>query len=446
MNPAEVPNTDRYRACLALYLETRGRNVSFIERRMRRSGYADFTRRILYSRTEKGTRKPGWIERFGWRRKLRAGAENAGAGNRLKDVTVRLREHPERAALEVADPPRGERELPPCLPDLHAWLKRVSPGMNWDWRHLRYICEQLERVTTGDCKRLMIFLPPRHGKSELVSVRYAAWRIARDPSLNVILGSYNQRLADRFSRKVRRVLADDADIRLKELAATRPSGADACPPEDPDLRTSETSRCSSCSCCGSKPSNGSRSGVDRHSPFSRRPANSVSEWETREGGTFRAVGVGAGVTGFGAGLVVIDDPVKSRAEAESETYRDRVWEWFNDDLYTRLEPDGAIILIQTRWHEDDLAGRLLREQQDGGEQWTVINLPALAEEDGMRNAECGIRSMKFHLRPTRYRRRRRRPCRTQFRSPHSALRIRKIRSAVKQVRPSAPNASTKRLF
>ena len=79
MNPAEVPNTDRYRACLALYLETRGRNVSFIERRMRRSGYADFTRRILYSRTEKGTRKPGWIERFGWRRKLRAGAENADA-------------------------------------------------------------------------------------------------------------------------------------------------------------------------------------------------------------------------------------------------------------------------------------------------------------------------------------------------------------------------------
>ena len=68
-----------------------------------------------------------------------------------------------------------------------------------------------------------------------------------------------------------------------------------------------------------------------------------------------------GVTGFGAGLIVIDDPVKSRAEAESQTYRDNIWDWFNDDLYTRLEPDGAIILIQTRWHEDDLAGRLLRE-------------------------------------------------------------------------------------
>ena len=89
------------------------------------------------------------------------------------------------------------------------------------------------------------------------------------------------------------------------------------------------------------------------------------------------VGVGSGVTGFGAGLIIIDDPIKSRAEAESQTFRDNLHDWFNDDLYTRLEPGGAIILIQTRWHEDDLAGRLLREaQEEGGEQWEVVNLPA----------------------------------------------------------------------
>jgi predicted phage terminase large subunit-like protein len=100
------------------------------------------------------------------------------------------------------------------------------------------------------------------------------------------------------------------------------------------------------------------------------------------------VGVGSGVTGFGASLIVVDDPVKSRAEAESETYRDKVWDWFNDDLYTRLEPDGAIILIQTRWHEDDLAGRLLKEMNEGGEHWDVVNLPALCEEpDVQRNAQ-----------------------------------------------------------
>jgi predicted phage terminase large subunit-like protein len=88
------------------------------------------------------------------------------------------------------------------------------------------------------------------------------------------------------------------------------------------------------------------------------------------------------VTGFGAKLIVIDDPVKSRAEAESETYRDKVYEWFTDDLYTRLEPDGAIILIQTRWHEDDLAGRLVKEMHDGGEHWEIVDLPALCEDPG----------------------------------------------------------------
>jgi len=98
------------------------------------------------------------------------------------------------------------------------------------------------------------------------------------------------------------------------------------------------------------------------------------------GGGVRAVGVGAGITGFGANLVIIDDPVKSRAEAESETYRNRAWEWFNDDIYTRLEPNASIIIIQTRWHEDDLSGRLLQEMQDGGEKWDIVCLPAIAEK------------------------------------------------------------------
>jgi predicted phage terminase large subunit-like protein len=99
------------------------------------------------------------------------------------------------------------------------------------------------------------------------------------------------------------------------------------------------------------------------------------------GGGLRAVGVGAGVTGFGAKLIMVDDPIKNRAEAESETYRERVWDWFNDDLYTRLEPDAAIVLTMTRWHDDDLAGRLLKEMADGGEHWEIVSLPALAEDD-----------------------------------------------------------------
>src|SRR5439155_14826587 len=77
----------------------------------------------------------------------------------------------------------------------------------------------------------------------------------------------------------------------------------------------------------------------------------------------------------------LDDPIKGRTAAESKNNRERVWNWFNDDLHTRLEPNGSIILIQTRWHEDDLAGRLLKEAESGGEKWDVISLPALAEAD-----------------------------------------------------------------
>ena len=155
-----------------------------------------------------------------------------------------------------------------------------------------------ERVTRGECKRLMLFVPPRHGKSEMTTIRYPVYRLECEPSMRVILGAYNATLAQKFSRKARNV------------ARTRLA-----------LNTERTA---------------------------------VEDWETTAGGGLRAVGVGGGVTGMGANLVIIDDPVKSREEAESATYRDRCWDWYRDDLYTRLEPDGAIVLIQTRWHEDDL--------------------------------------------------------------------------------------------
>ena len=94
-------------------------------------------------------------------------------------------------------------------PDFHTWLKTLPSIWDWDARHQLYLYEHLQRVTDGTCKRLMIFMPPRHGKSELVTVRYTAWRLRQDPSLNVILASYGQDLANRFSRKIKRVLIDD---------------------------------------------------------------------------------------------------------------------------------------------------------------------------------------------------------------------------------------------
>lgn len=206
-----------------------------------------------------------------------------------------------------------------------AWLRHVSPppAWRWDWSHVRYICEALERVTRGETRRVMIACPPRHGKSALVTVRYATHRIVRDPTTNVIVAAYGAELASTFSREARR-LAQHSDVELDE---TRQTAAD---------------------------------------------------WRTVQGGGMRAIGVGGGITGHGADLIVIDDPMRSREDAQSERQRDRVWDWYRNDLYTRLEPDGAIILIMTRWHTDDLAGRLLAQDADA---WEVVNLPALAEDD-----------------------------------------------------------------
>jgi predicted phage terminase large subunit-like protein len=208
--------------------------------------------------------------------------------------------------------------------DFRHFLERVSPTWNWSWRHLAYLQHQLDRVTDGEIKRLMIQMPPRHGKSETATIRYPIYRLNMDPELRVVVGAYNATLASKFSRKARR-LAAHTGIALS------------------DDRTA------------------------------------VDDWETAAGGGMRAVGVGGGITGQGGDLIVIDDPVKSREEAESEVYREKVWNWYTDDLYTRLEPGGAMILIMTRWHMDDLAGRILASE--GAAKWTVVNLPALALEN-----------------------------------------------------------------
>src|SRR5512141_66293 len=162
--------------CRKLFIEHGGMNHHLIERGMRDAGYARFNRRCLY----RSGGRPGWIERFGWR----------------DEVPIRPKQ---RRMVSVP---------PPAASSFHAWLKKVSPQYSWDWRYQRLLYEKLDSITSGRSKRLMIFMPPRHGKSELVTVRYSAWRLARDPSLNIILASYNQKLANRFSRKIRNVLAD----------------------------------------------------------------------------------------------------------------------------------------------------------------------------------------------------------------------------------------------
>ena len=236
----------------------------------------------------------------------------------LQFLTPREREEIDRLLAGTVDP-------------FSEWLHQVTPAYHWEWPHLALTRQYLDKITRGELDRLMIFEPPRHGKSEMVTVRYPVWRMEREPKMRIIVGAYSQTLANHFSRKSRRIARRRFSL-LEERAA-------------------------------------------------------AEEWETAGGGGFRAVGVGAGVTGMGGHLIVVDDPVKNREEANSEAYRERCWSWYTDDLYTRLEPGGAIILIMTRWHEDDLAGRILASEE--ADDWTVVSLPALAEENDLMGREPG---------------------------------------------------------
>lgn len=216
-----------------------------------------------------------------------------------------------------------DRALCGIAPTLREWNQRVRPEMRWDWRHLVELQDRLDRVAAGEIRKLIVELPVRHGKTECGTVSFPAMRLDENPALRVIIGSYNTTLAAKFSRKVRKV-ALHAGVTLSD------------------------------------------------------ERNAADDWETTAGGGVRAVGVGAGVTGQGGDLIIVDDPVKSREEAESAVFRDKVWDWYTSDLLTRLEPGGAIVVTMSRWHEDDLIGRIL--SSDDAPNWHVLRLPALAEE------------------------------------------------------------------
>lgn len=198
----------------------------------------------------------------------------------------------------------------------------------------------MEEVDREENNRLMIFMPPRHTKSEFASRRFPAWYLGRHPSKQVIAASYNSDLATDFGRDVRNLVADP----LYNLIF-------------PDVTL-------------------------------RADSKAADRWNTNHGGVYISAGVGSGITGRGANLGIIDDPFKDRKEAESQTVRDNVWNWYRSTFYTRLMPNAAIVLTLTRWHEDDLAGRLLNEMKQGGDQWKIIKLPAIAEEkDSIGRAE-----------------------------------------------------------
>ncbi len=198
-------------------------------------------------------------------------------------------------------------------------------------RHLVILADKLMDLACGRITRLMVFMPPRHGKSYLCSRLFPAWYLINNPDKRVILTSYGASLAFTFSRRVREIVREHGQW-LAEVELAEDSSA-----------------------------------VDR--------------WDLkgREGGLV-AAGVGGPITGHGGDIVLVDDVIKNIAEANSRAYREAVWDWYVSTLRTRLEPGAGLAIIMTRWHHEDLAGRLLAEMESGGEQWEVLKLPALAEE------------------------------------------------------------------
>lgn len=209
---------------------------------------------------------------------------------------------------------------------LPAWAKLVlAQSGQTPAQHHVFIMEGLERLARGETRRLMLLLPPGSAKSTYASQLFPAWWMARNPEGAVVATSHTAALAEKFGRGVRSLLEEHA----------------------PRLRV-------------------------RICPDAR----AATRFVTKRGGEYFGIGVHGGVTGRRADLAIIDDPVKSFADAESFSAREHLWEWFRSELVTRLKPGGRMVLVMTRWHQDDIAGRLIEQ---GG--WDIIQLPALAVSD-----------------------------------------------------------------
>jgi len=231
------------------------------------------------------------------------------------------------------------------------FVKYNFPDYDTNWHH-QLIAEKLEDVEKGKITRLMIFMPPRHGKSELGSVQFPAWYLGRNPSKEIICSSYTSDLAIDFGRKVRNLVGA---VEYKNLFG---------------ISLKEDSK-------------------------------AANKWNTSKNGSYVAVGVGGPTTGRGADVFIIDDPYKNRKEADSPLIREQSWKWYISTAYTRLSPNGAIILIMTRWHDDDLAGRLVAQAKTTGDKWDILSFPAIATKSE-RIAGKYVRKVGEALWPTRY--------------------------------------------
>src|SRR5271165_4553952 len=256
-----------------------------------------------------------------------------------KLATEQLRRSLTGAAAPPSDEPQVESAQPFSLIGFAKYIRaRYRPS-----RVHHYIAEQLERVERGEIDRLKIEVPPRIGKTELASKTFPAFCLGRNPSRQFLVASASANLAHDIGRSVRNIIKSEDYQRIF-----------------PNVSLEADSK-------------------------------AAGKWNTNAGGACYSVGVGGDVLGRGADIWVIDDAFGSMLDAQSQVMRDRVWDWFNGTVYNRLEPGGAIIIIGSRLHSDDLQGRLEERERAGGDydKWETVKLPALAEDDDPLGREVG---------------------------------------------------------
>ena len=199
-----------------------------------------------------------------------------------------------------------------------------------EWSYVSVVNDHLQKVYDGDIRRLMVFMGPQHGKTKAVSEDFASFWVGNRPKTSVIGTAYNYDRAMDYGRDVR------ARVKSPEFKAVFPEVI-----MNPD-------------------------------------STAADRWSLTDGGGYYAAGVGTALTGRRGDLMIIDDPFSGPEGANSDMQRERVWKWYNTVFRTRLSPRGAIVLVMTRWHDDDLAGRLLDSQKD---RWAVLEIKTEAEED-----------------------------------------------------------------
>lgn len=223
------------------------------------------------------------------------------------------------------------------------FVKLNKPEYEANWHHI-LLCNYLDRFVKGEIKRLMVFMPPQHGKSELVSRMLPSFILGKNPKTKIVLASYSSDLSSSFNRDCQRII--DSDTYTSIFPNTR-------------LNSSNTVTVA-------------KGNWLRNSDI----------FETvGYGGYLKTTGVGGSLTGTAADVAIIDDPVKDSIEAMSSTFQYRNWNWYNDVFYTRIHNNTKILITQTRWDANDLSGKLLESMKNGGEQWTILCLPSVKVDD-----------------------------------------------------------------